>query len=567
MVKYLYTAVFFLSFILLVVLTRYFKKHISGYYVLLFSAILVVNYGYMLLARSNVPSTALAANGTIYLGSAFAPYLLTMCMADLCRVRVNKLFRFLLILMAFVIFEMSGTVGISTLYYKSVTFSYCNGIGMLTKEYGPLYILYPVYLMINTAFCLWMIIRSFLKKKNVSYYTSALLSICMMVTLGAYIVQKITSFGLDIIPMSYVVSEVGVLILLQRITMYDVEAITTNYMMESFSEGFVICDMKGKLLGSDEAAKTWFPELSRIQIDKVIQERNTELLWHIGQWLDGATEQEIIYTNAGDKVIAVRHAILEEKRKSKIHCFYMRDDTKQQQYTKLVEEYNENLSRDVDDKVRQLHQMQDDIIIGMASIVENRDTNTGGHVARTSDVVRIFVKHLQREQIYDFLTPEMANAIIKAAPLHDFGKIGIPDSILNKPGKFEPWEYEEMKKHAQKGAEVVERILQNTQDEQFKQIAVNIAHYHHEKWDGSGYPTGIKKEQIPFEARVMALADVFDALVSKRVYKEKYDYDRAFAIIAESKGSHFDPVLCREFLKCRAQLERMYDYFVDDEAV
>ena len=153
--------------------------------------------------------------------------------------------------------------------------------------------------------------------------------------------------------------------------------------------------------------------------------------------------------------------------------------------------------------------------------------------------------------------------IVKAAPLHDFGKIAIPDVILNKPGKFEPQEYEVMKLHPEKGAVIVDQILQNSEDDEFRKTAVNIAHYHHEKFDGTGYPKGLKGTEIPFEARVMALADVFDALVSKRVYKESFSFDKAFQIIAESSGKHFCPDLTAEFLECRPELEALYNTYAD----
>ena len=128
------------------------------------------------------------------------------------------------------------------------------------------------------------------------------------------------------------------------------------------------------------------------------------------------------------------------------------------------------------------------------------------------------------------------------------------DAVLNKPGRFTPEEYEEMKKHPVLGNAVVKQILQNADDVMFKTVAENIAHYHHERWDGSGYPEGRKGEEIPLEARIMALADVLDALVSKRVYKEKFSFDKAFSIIRESGGSHFDPFLCEQFLACRDRL-------------
>ena len=194
----------------------------------------------------------------------------------------------------------------------------------------------------------------------------------------------------------------------------------------------------------------------------------------------------------------------------------------------------------------------------MASIVENRDSNTGGHIRRTSDIVRVFTSHLMEKGFLPELTEHGVDCIIRSAPLHDFGKIAISDAILNKAGKYTPEEYEEMKKHPVQGASIVERILQNSDDIQLKNIARNIAYYHHEKWDGSGYPKGLKGEEIPIEARIMALADVFDALVSKRVYKEQYSFDKAFAIIAQSAGSHFDPNLCKQFLDCRDSLIAIY---------
>lgn len=115
--------------------------------------------------------------------------------------------------------------------------------------------------------------------------------------------------------------------------------------------------------------------------------------------------------------------------------------------------------------------------------------------------------------------------------------------------------------HSAKGAVIVNKILNNTDDEEFKNIAVNVAHFHHEKWNGQGYPDCINENEIPFEARIMALADVFDALVSKRVYKDSFDYDKAFNIIEESSGTHFDPELCKDFLECRKILEELYSSY------
>ena len=142
--------------------------------------------------------------------------------------------------------------------------------------------------------------------------------------------------------------------------------------------------------------------------------------------------------------------------------------------------------------------------------------------------------------------------------MHDLGKIAVDDSILRKPGRFTPEEYEQMKTHAQKGAVIVKEVLSESTDKNFVRIAVNVAHYHHEKWDGSGYPEKLKGEAIPFEARIMALVDVFDALVSKRCYKNSMDFDHAFDLIQQDLGKHFDPTIGKLFIECRPQIEEYY---------
>lgn len=563
MYNIMYTTLFILSLLMLIILIAYFRERITIFYVLLFASILVINFGYMQLSASQNIGMAVYANQTVYLGACFCPFFLLMCMADLCKVKIHNAIQLALIAYGCIIFFFISSIGESTLYYQSVSFVRENGNSNLVKEYGPLHTMYPVYLIGILIAAFVFIFLSFRRRKDVSYVTSILLLVCTAITVTVYIVEKSAHLQVELLPAAYVISQLGVLFLLRRISLYDISAITADSMVESISFGFVICDSKEKYLGGDVAAKTWFPEINELKIDVRIKSEDTDFLQQVGQWVRGQDEREVVYFERENRYIEAKHAIISEKKHKPVHCIYLRDDTEQQTYTKLVEQYNENLEKAVDAKTEKISRMQDDIIISMASIVENRDNNTGGHIARTSDVVKLFVRHLQNQHIYDELKPAIATCIIKAAPLHDFGKIAIPDVILNKPGKFEPEEYEEMKKHSAKGAVIVERILQNTEDITFKKIAVNVAHYHHEKWDGKGYPEGLSGTDIPFEARVMALADVFDALVSKRVYKDSYGYDKAFSIIEESCGTHFEPQLCKEFLKCRQMLEELYNSYDD----
>lgn len=222
-----------------------------------------------------------------------------------------------------------------------------------------------------------------------------------------------------------------------------------------------------------------------------------------------------------------------------------------------LEALRQDLEGQLEARTIHIKYIQEMMVIGMATMVESRDMSTGGHIKRTSMVVRIFTQRLANEM--SELSKSYLDMVIRAAPMHDLGKIAVDDRVLRKQGRFTPEEYDEMKKHSAEGTRIVKQILEGVEEAKFVEIAANVAHYHHEKWDGSGYPDMLSGEEIPLEARIMALADVFDALVSKRCYKEAYSYEKAFSIIEESVGTHFDPTLGKIFLNCRPELEALYD--------
>jgi putative two-component system response regulator len=236
----------------------------------------------------------------------------------------------------------------------------------------------------------------------------------------------------------------------------------------------------------------------------------------------------------------------------------LRDVTSQQKYVENLEGNRHDLELEVEAKTQKIIHIQDSIITGIASMVESRDNSTGDHIRRTSEGIRIFIEQLKKHPDYEDMTENFCLNVIKAAPMHDLGKIAVDDAILRKPGKFTDEEYEKMKQHPAEGAKVIHKILLHTDDESFKSVAENVAHYHHERWDGKGYPEGLAGERIPLEARIMAVADVYDALVSKRVYKEAFDFDKANAIILEGMGSQFDPSLKEVYEKARPRLEAFY---------
>jgi len=195
--------------------------------------------------------------------------------------------------------------------------------------------------------------------------------------------------------------------------------------------------------------------------------------------------------------------------------------------------------------------MQDEIIINFAELVEARDEGTGNHIKKTAAYVEAIARQLKAEGIYtDILTEDYITRLKRSAPLHDIGKIAISDLILNKPGKLTDEEFEIMKGHTTEGWKILQKIVSNTGDSMeagYLKEAIEMAHFHHEKWDGSGYPTKISGDQIPLSARIMAVADVFDALVAERVYKKPFTFEKAMTIITEGAGKHFDPKVVEAF--------------------
>lgn len=220
--------------------------------------------------------------------------------------------------------------------------------------------------------------------------------------------------------------------------------------------------------------------------------------------------------------------------------------------------YNDLVQQDIQAELvanqAALSRMQSHIITGLASLIENRDVETGEHVLRTGAFVETLTRDAIKDGVYlDQLNETFVSKMTTLAPMHDIGKIVVSDKILRKPGRLTSEEFEEMKKHAAVGADVIREVLEGVTDEDYLSFAADIATYHHERWDGTGYPKGLSGEKIPLAARIMAIADVFDALVSERCYKEPFSFEESVGIIEDGAGTQFDPQLVGVFLRHRSE--------------
>jgi len=215
---------------------------------------------------------------------------------------------------------------------------------------------------------------------------------------------------------------------------------------------------------------------------------------------------------------------------------------------KELKSFNTNLMQKVDQKAKQIIQMQFAILNVVAELVEFRDRKTGGHIARTQQYLDLLVKRMLKDGVYlDEISSWDLTFLIPSAQLHDVGKIAISDTILNKPAKLTAEEFDIMKTHVVRGMDAIERIEHETHADSFLYHAKRFAGYHHEKWDGTGYPYGLAGEDIPLQGRLMAIADVYDALISSRPYKEEMPLDIAKSIILDGEGKHFDPAIIGVF--------------------
>lgn len=212
--------------------------------------------------------------------------------------------------------------------------------------------------------------------------------------------------------------------------------------------------------------------------------------------------------------------------------------------------------------VTELGRYHEEMTMGFATLVENKDGSTGGHIKRTTMYVRLLAEELRRRGYYrEVLTKDYLRYLCMAAPMHDIGKISVPDVILQKPGRLTEEEFAKMKEHAANGGKIVQETFGHLGNEQYAEMAYQVARYHHEKWNGKGYPEGLSRKEIPLCARIMAIADVFDAVSEKRCYRDAMPMDKCFAIIEEGSGQDFDPILADVFLDIRDKVEEIHREF------
>ncbi len=564
---------YFIVFLLALIMAGSFllqTKNADSMFVL-FSILVVVNcLGRYMLASAQTLEMAIWANKFLYVGGCFAPLLILIVLARLCNQRIPRWLIAVLTAYSTLVIGLVMTIGRSGIYYKDVQLGHGNGYNYLIKTYGPLHILYPIMMLVYACIMVFYLVYGIRQRKYVSFRAVLTLSGTCFAVIAMYILERILHSNISFLAVGYLIGIALLIKYYQRLNIYDMSANVMNSIEKMKEYGYLVVDDRKRYINANDYLKELFPEIRDWTVEKEIPESDSYLFREVVQYLLDweASEKEAKTIQVGEQYFQMEIRELSYREKENVgYLIEFVDRTIEKKYYQTIEDYNVKLEDEVAEKTEHIMHMKDMLILGMADMVESRDQNTGGHIKRTSAVVNVFAEQLKQECERFHFEKGFLKQVEKAAPMHDLGKIAIDDAVLRKPGKYTDAEYAEMKRHPAEGAKIVENILRGVEDESFVQIAKNIALYHHEKWNGKGYPTGLSGTDIPMEARIMALSDVFDALVSKRCYKEAFSYDRAFAIIEESLGEHFDPELGAVFLSCRPQLEALYDNWSDDSAV
>lgn len=551
------TAMFALTVVNLAIYMIFFRKQRNVYILLVFIVMMVSCFGHWLLGFSGSTEGANVANKINYIGAAFVPIFMYLSLVEVCGVKIARWIRLTLISFGCVVLAMVLTVGFSPIYYKTFEFVLSRGVGNYTETFGWGHNIFNA--VVFSSGILDTILIVYALRLTVSFKNILAMFMTEMVTLSSFLLSRFLDCDTLVMPIVYVVNQWLMLYICSNVKWYDIANSVYEAMEDENTCAYISFSAEGRYLGCNLIAEKFFQELPMSRVGSCLSSE-TKLGPLFNFWIaelkknDSLKQFHFRYMEKHFKCTVLR---TNPAWRRKLFLFKVEDDTDVRMYIDNLDKNNDMLQKLVRKNKSAAQTIQKQMVMGMAMMVDSRDGNTGGHIKRTSEVVRILVEDMRRDATLN-LPRAFFDTLIKAAPMHDIGKIAIDDSVLRKPGKFTDEEYAEMKTHSEKGAFMIENLLTKMEDPFVVRLTKNVAYYHHERWDGKGYPKGLAGEDIPLEARIMAVADVYDALVSRRCYKDRLAFDDAYKIIVSGMGSQFDPFMQKYFEDCNNQLKQYY---------
>ncbi|MCR4740886.1 MAG: HD domain-containing protein [Lachnospiraceae bacterium] len=560
MISVLYGILLILSVIIVVYMAQKNYDNVDINYWTIVLLIPVIVLGYWLKTRVTTEEGARLAFCIIYLDSTLLPTVLMFSVLHFAGVKVKQWVKTAVYGLAYAHLLIVWLCVNNDLYYTSIKLV-DTGMGTATKVTGgPLRIFHWIFMVVIILYMIAILMFAFIQKGNYSRRSLFVYSMGIGLGLFMYVVESAFDFNFSFLPVLYVAADFIIAIDYDHTRAHDISSLILEHQRYHGVRGFVAVDLDGNFLSCNEKACDYLPGLKDQMVDARFDENSEEgsvIYDLINGYRDNIGSSRV--QTFGDMICNCEVSEFSVRRDGRAqgYLFEIRDVTEEQKVIDVMRDYNDSLNTEVAKKTENIIDMQQRIVLGLANMVENRDNNTGGHVKRTSDIIKIIVDEMEKQGVYH-LDRQFADDVVRAAPMHDLGKITIENSILLKPSRLSPGEFDIMKTHAAKSGEFVDIILRGVEEQHFVDTAYNIARFHHERWDGKGYPEGLVGEMIPVEARIMSIADVYDALVSKRCYKEALSFEKAAEIMAEGMGTQFDPNMLSVFLACRNELEKYY---------
>lgn len=495
----------------------------------------IMMVGYIFEFTADTKEAALLGITVAYFGKPFAMMASTFFIAAYCGYRIPNHVRVLLSVYSLFIVVVVATnnLGLHNIYYATTAFDpLSEAFSPISLTHGPLYYFYMSSVIVYSAVDAFMAIREYSKcsSKGERKQLSFVFAMIAAGILGYFFYLTGLTDGYDTTMAGCAVSSFFLFILFYRYRLLDVISLAKDQALSDSTGGLLVFDRRGRTVYSNSACRRILGTVTTLE---QIREMGNE-------------ETTVHYD---DSVYSL------SKRPLTSHNIFIGTVV---EINDITESYNyaERLEKDVRERSDELLHIQRSVIGGLANIVEARNGETGSHIKRTAAYVGILARSLRKNGFYvDILTDEFITRLMEAAPLHDLGKISVSDTILNKPGKLTPEEFDRMKIHTTAGVDVLEKTMRGIESDAYVSLAEEVALYHHEKWDGLGYPEGLSGDQIPLSARIMAVADVYDALLSERCYKPAFSKEKARRIIEESSGQHFDPAVVTAFLSAVDEME------------
>lgn len=511
--------------------------------------------GYTLEMEAKTQELAMQSVKMTYIGKPFVVFTMYVFVMEYCSVSIKKSRRNFFYAICVAIAGLVYTNEYHHLFYSSVSYTNDGLFPHLVLKHGIFYNLYSVILLYYFVGMIYVCVRKY--RQNDSEIIRKQVSVLMVMVLFssgclALFLFNLTN-GYDTTALAYIVAVFLFERLMRKYKLFDTLTLAKEEAVEHMSNGLIVVNVYGDMVYSND-------EADRVLL--YIRKHGNKGIEYLEEL---ANNSKYMFVDECSQEDGNKHADSEKcVYELTMHEIFRNENSygKMLLITEITDSYyyTERLQNELKKKTREVISIQRDIIGSFASMIEARDGITGLHIKNTANLVKVLVNVMKNNPKYSgIITDEYAQMTAAAAHLHDIGKIAIPDRILQKEGKLTDEEFAIMKTHPVEGAKILENTIKGLESDAYYQIAHDMVLYHHEKYDGNGYPTGISGENIPLTARIMAVADVYDALRSKRHYKDGFSKEKSMAIMEESKGTHFDADIVTIFLENIDEMEAVLD--------